>query len=312
MKYLHGRYSRTPAVEFGPLALKAVRQQMVDDRLSRSYVNEHVARTKRMFKWAVGEQLLSPESLHALAAVPGLRAGRTDARENDPVLPVDDFTVDATLPRLPDVPADMVRIHRLTGTRPVEVCIMRPCDIDRSVDPWRYTPAHHKTAHTGRERVIFIGPQAQAILLRYLARDPKAYCFRPCDSEAKRRADAHAARSIPISCGNCPGSNRRRSPTRTPGEVYDVDAYRRAIHRACDEAFPAPADVADDPVKLAEWQSEHRCSPNQLRHAAATEIRKRFGLEAAQTTLGHARADVTQVYAERDYALAARVAREVG
>ena len=189
---------------------------------------------------------------------------------------------------------------------------MRPCDIDRSVDPWRYTPQHHKTAHAGRERVIFIGPQAQAVLLRYLARDAEAHCFRPCDSEAKRRAAVHAARTTPLSCGNRPGTNLRRKPKHKPGDVYDVDAYRRAIHRACDRAFPAPLDIAADPATLSAWQSEHRWAPNQLRHAAATEIRKRFGLEAAQTALGHARADVTQVYAERDYALAARVAKEVG
>jgi site-specific recombinase XerC len=52
--------------------------------------------------------------------------------------------------------------------------------------------------------------------------------------------------------------------------------------------------------------------PNQLRHSKATETRKRYGLEAVQVTLGHASADVTQIYAERDYDLAARVAREVG
>jgi hypothetical protein len=49
-----------------------------------------------------------------------------------------------------------------------------------------------------------------------------------------------------------------------------------------------------------------------LRHTAGTEIRKLHGLEAAQTVLGHSKADVTQVHAERDYALAARVAKEVG
>ena len=41
-----------------------------------------------------------------------------------------------------------------------------------------------------------------------------------------------------------------------------------------------------------------------------TEVRRKFGLEAAQTVLGHARADVTQVYAERDHALAASVMKE--
>ena len=39
---------------------------------------------------------------------------------------------------------------------------------------------------------------------------------------------------------------------------------------------------------------------NQLRHSKATEVRRQFGLEAAQVILGHAKADVTQVYAERD------------
>jgi site-specific recombinase XerC len=52
--------------------------------------------------------------------------------------------------------------------------------------------------------------------------------------------------------------------------------------------------------------------PNQLRHTRGTEVRKRYGLEAAQVVLGHSRADVTQVYAARDLALAEKVAREVG
>jgi hypothetical protein len=35
-------------------------------------------------------------------------------------------------------------------------------------------------------------------------------------------------------------------------------------------------------------------------------------LEATQVVLGHARADVTQVYAERDPSLATRIAAEAG
>jgi hypothetical protein len=33
-------------------------------------------------------------------------------------------------------------------------------------------------------------------------------------------------------------------------------------------------------------------SPNQLRHTAPTKIRREFGIEAAQNTLGHATVDV--------------------
>jgi integrase len=67
-------------------------------------------------------------------------------------------------------------------------------------------------------------------------------------------------------------------------------------------------------VQLAarEGGSVEHWHPNQLRHLHGTEVRRRFGLEAAQVALGHSRADVTQVYAERDLALAERVAREVG
>jgi hypothetical protein len=44
----------------------------------------------------------------------------------------------------------------------------------------------------------------------------------------------------------------------------------------------------------------------------ATEVRARFGLEAAQVYLGHGSANVTQIYAERDRSLAEKVAREIG
>jgi integrase len=167
-------------------------------------------------------------------------------------------------------------------------------DLDRSGDVWTYRPESHKTQHHGKERVIYLGPQAQAVLLRYLARDPAVYCFRPCDSEAKRLATRNAARKVPLSCGNRPGSNRVRKPKRSAGDRYSVASYRQAIRRGCDKA------------KVARW------SGLQLRHTAATAIRREFGLEAAQVALGHAQANVTQVYAERDFALAARVAKEVG
>jgi site-specific recombinase XerC len=49
-----------------------------------------------------------------------------------------------------------------------------------------------------------------------------------------------------------------------------------------------------------------------LRHLAATNIRKKFGLEAASVLLGHAELSVTQVYAEQDKTKAVSVARQVG
>ncbi|MDC0935464.1 hypothetical protein OAS39_04185 [Pirellulales bacterium] len=102
--------------------------------------------------------------------------------ELPPIEPVPDAEVEAILPFLPDVVRGMVELQRFTGMRPAEVWIIRPCDIDRSGDVWIYRPASHKTEHHGRDRTIMLGPKAQEVLLRFLARDPEAYCFRPCDS----------------------------------------------------------------------------------------------------------------------------------
>ncbi|TWU27392.1 site-specific integrase [Bythopirellula polymerisocia] len=242
--------------------------------------------------------------------VAGLRQGRTEARETAPVLPVPDDIVEATLPHMPVVVGDMVRLQRLAGMRPNEVCILRPCDLDRNANVWVYRPESHKTEHHGRERLIFLGPKAQVVLLKYLARDSQAYCFRPAESEAKRRAQAHADRRTPPTCGNHPGSNRVAKPKRQAGARYSTDSYRRAIQRACDRAFPSAEGMKSE--DLANWQSSHRWAPIQLRHSAATEIRKKFGLEAAQIVLGHSKADVTQIYAERDVTKGLQVAQLIG
>jgi integrase len=50
----------------------------------------------------------------------------------------------------------------------------------------------------------------------------------------------------------------------------------------------------------------------QLRHTAATAIRAQYGLEVTSNVLGHAKADVTQIYAERDLSRARAVAAEIG
>ena len=328
LKIVRELYGRKIANDFGPLALKAVRQRMVDKGWSRGHINKAIGRIRRCFKWAVENELVRPDMYHGLMAVSGLRKGRSEAKETDPVLPVDDETVQSTLPHLTSVVADMVRFQRITGCRPQDVCNLRPCDVDMSGEVWLYRPATHKTEHHGRERIIPIGPKGQEILREYLSREKDANCFSPVDSEKKRREDRHASRATRLSCGNRPGTNRKRTPKRSAGEQYTAHSYRRAIHRACDIAFPAPEPLCQrndesqgqwndrltekQRADLEKWQSEHRWSPNRLRHSAGTEIRKRFGLEAAQVILGHASADVTQVYAERDLQKAVQIMREVG
>lgn len=94
--------------------------------------------------------------------------------------------------------------------------------------------------------------------------------------------------------------------------------------RGCEIAFgmpehlrKPPKDLTDDQraallQEAAAWRANHVWSPHQLRHSAATEIRHKHGLEAAQVVLGHSRINVTEIYAEKNRGLAERVVREVG
>lgn len=132
--------SELPAKDFGPKRLKEIRQAMIDRDHSRKYVNKNIERIRRMFRWAVAEELV-PVTVHStLATVVGLKRGRTTARELDPIKPVPDTDVEATLDYLPQVVADMARIQRLTAMRGGEVVQMRPCDLDRTGDVWIYRP----------------------------------------------------------------------------------------------------------------------------------------------------------------------------
>ena len=295
IRFLRRHHATTFLGDFGPVALDELRDKMITDLdWSRKHVNKQVNRLIRMFTWGAEKELVDPSIPLGLRSLAGLKRGRTKARETDGVSCVDDAVVDATLPHLPDVVADMVRLQRLTGARPGEICSIRPGDLDRSSDVWLYRPSEHKTEHYEKHRVIVIGPQAQRVLAPYLLRSVDAFCFSPAESERKRRAKATAQRTTPTSCGNQVGTNRVANPKRHPKEHYTTDSYRRAIHRVCNSN-----DI-------------QRWAPNRLRHTSATEIRKKFGIEAAQVICGHESAEVTQIYAERNLELAKKVAREVG
>ncbi len=141
----------------------------------------------RMFKWAVGEELL-PASVHqALKAVEGLRKGRGDVRESKPVKPVPDAYVEAIRTHVSRQVWTMIELQRLTGMRPGEVCMIRTMDLNMSGQIWEYTPASHKTEHHGKSRTIFIGPQAQAILRPWFRAELEANLFQPREAEAERR-----------------------------------------------------------------------------------------------------------------------------
>jgi integrase len=123
-------------VDFGPRSLKAIQQHLVASGISRGVINARINRIRRMFKWAASEELIPVSIYDALRTVAGLRAGRMVAREPEPIGPVADETIDATLPFVAPPVAAMIQLQRTTGMRPGEVVTMRASDIDASGDVW--------------------------------------------------------------------------------------------------------------------------------------------------------------------------------
>ncbi|MGC1272810.1 MAG: site-specific integrase [Planctomycetaceae bacterium] len=307
LRHVRGCYGTLPVAEFGPLKLKAIREVLIGRGLSRKVINQRIGRVKRCFKWGVENELVPPSVFHGLQAVAGLRIGRSLAPEAQRVLPVETAAVNATLPHLSPVVAAMVRFQAATGCRPGEVCQLRPCDVSRDGEVWTYRPQTHKTQHHGRDRIIYIGPKGQRALLPFLDNRPADVpCFSPAEADAAIRAAREQARRTPGNHGNRRGTNRKTNPRRKPGDAYDTQSYGRAIRRAVEAADKAARKADPEAQPIPVW------SPNQLRHAAATAIRREFGLEGAQVALGHAAADVTQIYAERDADLARQVAAAIG
>jgi integrase len=287
-------YGQLLASEFGPIKLKAVRQKMIEADLCRNEINKRIGRLKRLFRWATEHELLSPTIYHGLQSVRGLSRGRTEARESEPVRPVAEAFVDALKSHLPPQIWAMIELQRLTGMRPGEVASIRTCDLDMSDNVWIYTPADHKTAYRGLDRQVFLGPRAQAVLSPWLRTTISEYLFQPREVMQQIRAERHKLRKTPVSCGHRPGNNVKRKPKKVPSDHYDTRAYHRAIRTACDKAG------------VPSWH------PHQLRHNAATWLRKEFGLDVARVVLGHRSPAITEQYAELDFGKAREVMGRVG
>jgi len=286
-------YGHRPATEFGPRALCACRHEMIEAGLALKTINSQGDRIRRVFRWAVMQQLAASSVYEAPRAVPRLRKGRSAARETEPVRPAPEHAIEAVLEFVPRQVAAMIRLQYLTGMRPGEVVGMKGRDLDRQGSVWIYTPESHKTEHLGKARTVPIGPKAQEVIRGFLRADPGVCLFSPRDAERDRNARKKAARNSPMTPSQAKRRPKKR-PKRRAGKQYTVASYRRCIARACDRA------------EVERWH------PHQLRHNAATRIRREHGLEAARAVLGHSSVVVTEIYAELDQSRAIEVMADVG
>jgi integrase len=320
-------YGHTVAKNFGPMALKAVRQAMLTGSwlndaekekrrkrghkldCSRGVTNQRIGRIRRMFRWAVENELVPSSVVHGLEAVKGLERGRSEARETEPVKPVPVAFVEATLPHMLPVVADMVRLQLHSGMRPGEVCVMRACDLDMSGRVWLYRPGSdlgpagkHKMAYRGHTKVIPLGPKAQAVVRKYLRPDLQAFLFSPREAMEQKRTEQRARRKSKVQPSQV--CRKRKKPQHLPGERYKTGSYAVAITRAVVIANRHLA--ADKQQPIPHWH------PHQLRHTKATEIRREAGLDVARAVLGHRSPVVTEVYAELDLGKAVEAMERLG
>jgi integrase len=279
-------YGGTRACDFSPLALRACRDKIIASKVCRNTVNGRVWRITRMFRWAVEHEKVPASVHHGLKAVSGLRRGRSEARESTPVRPVPEAFVDDVLERVSPPVAAILSLMRVTGMRPGEACSVRACDIDMGGKVWCYRPGSHKTEHHEKTREIYLGPQAQAIIRSWLVPDVTAYLFSP-----RRFMEGHW-----LSLRR-PGGRKAKpgaTPAREYRERYDPHAVQAAVAKVCAE-FDIP-----------HWH------PHQLRHNAATRLRREHGVDMARIILGHSDLKTTEIYAEADRMAAIKIMEQCG
>ena len=141
----------------------------------------------------------------------------------------------------------------------------------------------------------------------YLLRAAESFCFTPADSERQRRAKLTENRKTPLSCGNTVGSRMKKMPTRKPGAVYNTESLRKAARYAMTACRKEIRANGGDPVKEMPYWTLY-----QLRHTAATNVRREMGYESAGATLGHTKMSATAIYAERNQGLADEAAKRLG
>lgn len=279
-----------PAAELSPLKLVAVQRKWIDKPMSKSTVNMYTGYVLRLYEWATKFEYV-PESVWTALKSVGRIKERHALKRTKKVRRVEWEQVEAIRPFIASVLWDVIQVQWHTGMRAEEVLKMRPGMIDTSV--WAYRMTDHKTDEYIDEKYVFLGPKAREVIAPYLAGRPADKpIFSPKEAQALRYQSMRAERKTKVQPSQF--SRAKKSPRRTPGDQYQNTSYFRAIHTACERAGIEP------------WSS------HQLRHTKGTGVRKRFGLEGAQVTLGHKSIKTTEIYAEPDMELAKRIAEELG
>lgn len=284
--------------EFTPRRLKELREFLIEQGLARSTINQRIGRVKKLFKWGVSEEMVSPSIMSALYAVDGLRKGETTAADPKSRPPVSFERVDEVRQYLPPVVTGMLELQWLTGMRSANICDMTLSQIDQSDDVWIYRPSSHKGLWRGKGLAIPIGPNCQKIIKAAISgRSQESPIFRPVDA-VKWHSENNKQF---ISWVN-----------REAGEWYTPNTYRQSVMRA--QARAAGLSITRKLPTKEEFLSAGWIpwTPYQLRHAAITKLRQQYSLEDVRAYIGHSTVQATEIYSDHDIATAKRIALDNG
>ena len=292
-------FTELPCNEFSSTELEGYQCWMANKSLSRTTIRGKLRVVRMMFRWAAKKKKCPKDVWESLLTVDNLKKGRSSAKEPKHINPVSLDVMNKTLEFCGPMIRNIILLQFHGGMRPEEVLTMKPCEIHRIGDVWKYVPAHHKNENKELPRNIFLGPKAQAVLLPYLEQmgsQSTEYLFTSARYNTERTTHLRAVRKTkvqPSQQGVRKGRENRKTRMYST-DSYSTKAYRDAIKRAAKRAG------------VEHW------FPYQIRHAAGTLARQIGGLDGAQVFLGHANAQTTEIYAELDESKAAEIARKIG
>ena len=254
---------------------------------TRGGVNNIIKWIRKIWKWGMGRQLVTPEQVQGFEEVKSIRMGDTEAPDKPKRTRVSEEDFWKVVNAVNSVVGDMLQLIWYTAMRPYEVCDMRPFDIlFDDPDCWLYVPGRdqtpvgrHKTTRFERVKVIPLTSKCQEILKRRIESfDSKEYIFSPKEAVQNLLEKRSTNRKIPLKYGNCPGTNRKKHPMVKPGKKYNHPSLRNACKRGCKRAG----------IEVF--------VPYDLRRSKATGVRSVLGKEASKLLLGHANTDTTDIY----------------
>lgn len=217
--------------------------QLAQEELSRTYVNQCLSRVRRWVRWCCDWDLIPFSVTEDLRRVRPLARFRSKAKESRQTPPPSIDTIEKVMAQMRAPARDVLQLVKLTGARPSEILALTNGEVFLDDNP-RIEPLQHKTAHFGHRRVIPLTKPAARIIRKH---------WRPI---------------LP---------KDRLFPSNSKHGHYTRGCLRMALRRACIRAGVPPFSPYAVRHAVARWVRERRgldAAQSLLGHASArtTEI----------------------------------------